>query len=120
MGNKICPNCNKINSDDNYYCTECGANLIKTPTQNQPHKQSNTLNQDKTSGWDILGLLVGITLIVVGIVIILSVDDIKFGADFYTEIYKLVAICTRSILGILTAAGVTIFIVFANRLKKHR
>ena len=51
----------------------------------------------KTKTWDILGILLGLSILLVGIVFMVtppesyranSVDDISFGADCYTEQYN--------------------------------
>lgn len=115
MNKKICPNCHNVNPADHNCCTECGTSLINVPTQND--RQSDTVNTTLT-GWDVLGVLVGLALIVTGIVFLFHVDDIEFGADFYTEIYKLVAICARSFSIMLITSGIALFIFLAKHQKK--
>lgn len=115
LRNKICPNCHNVNSADHYCCTECGTNLIDVPIQNDG--QSDTVNTTSTR-FGVLGVLAGAALIVTGIVFLFHVDDIKFGADFYTEIYKLVAICARSFSIMLITSGIALWIFLANHQKK--
>lgn len=114
---KICPKCQKENLEDHICCTVCGTRLIDLGTPNDTNNQSIQVNQK--TGLDALGILVGIALIIVGIINVFIIKDLKFGADFYTEIYKVVAICARVLLGLCIAAGIAMIIACGNHARKR-
>ena len=63
----------------------------------------------KGNGWSVLGILAGIIIIIFGIVVLNK--KIKFGGDFYTEIYQLVRLGFGFLL---ISIGMTDIIMFGR------
>lgn len=114
---KLCVYCNHDNSDDSQYCTVCGKVLpsIKTQDTNPltnaqgqaayivPRAESAPKHtavfdlkvRAKARWWSFTYLISGIVSLALGIKSAnewfnISVKDVEFGADFYTDIYHAV------------------------------
>jgi hypothetical protein len=136
-----CPKCGAILEDDSKFCVSCGSRIdesvdvseevviaraVEDIPASMPEKQKHAQKSDNNVGTasasrkvDILGLIVGAIIIVIGIMRIknagTSISAASFGGDFYTYTYtgivavsEILAEIEASLGWILVAIGAAI------------
>lgn len=103
-----CPNCGAFLEEDSKFCAACGANLDVTEETErispdlgiaENNEQQNPMINDvqklknlQKRNVNIVGLVVGTLIIVIGFIRIMSagtsISATSFGADFYTYTYQ--------------------------------
>lgn len=127
MNYKYCTKCGKPLTDTDEVCPRCGLNLIEpsimptsdaaqqnnasaaNPTgQNQhPQPSKGFFSANQFAG---LAIFTGFVLIVVGIINLVGIKDLRFGADFYSEAYKAIATCARALYGMYIIIGLILIL----------
>lgn len=134
-----CPKCGAILEEDSKFCTSCGENLNsmeKTPGANstpvsdedrsdvnvsQSTSETGDIRQDmivdngqglkipKMNKVDIIGLITGTIIIVIGIIRIImagtSISSTSFGGDFYTYTYQGIVAVSEILASIEVSLG---------------
>lgn len=134
MKNMFCPRCGKQLTDTDEICPQCGFRLDKPPAtpndvtvQQNKDFAANTTNgqlpQTKSSSANTfagLGIFAGVVLIILGIVKLNGIEDMRFGADFYTEAYKMIATCARALYGMYIISGVVLILNNGYKICKNK
>lgn len=138
----ICPKCGALLEEDSKFCISCGTNLEvgdnsirqndssiefdEEKLQSHVHHSEGSMESKSSRKINILGLIAGTLLIVIGISRIIgsgtSISSAAFGADFYTYVFQgIVAISEIlssiqvSIGWLIIAIGVAIDVISLRR-----
>lgn len=137
MNKKICPTCKKELAADVETCPSCGTDMrsvaeipeerIKAHPQlreltnnsgaNNPIKlQNQGSDGDGKRAWEIIGIVCGIVIFIVGLANINSIYPERFGGDFYTEIHEVTAACAKGIYGLYVVIGIAMVVYYTHKI----
>ena len=121
-----CPKCGAILEEDSKFCVSCGAHLGSVEETEHAHQnpvvtessisqQSAVIHDAKVSGdtkmrkVNLVGLVIGTLIIVVGIIRIMSagtsISPTSFGGDFYTYTYQGIVAISEMIASLEVSIG---------------
>jgi hypothetical protein len=121
-----CPKCGTVLEDDSKFCVACGAHLESTEdmssanpnpvvSQNIEDQPSTVLSnakvseQNKKRNANLIGLIVGTLIIIVGFTRIMSagtsISSTSFGGDFYTYTYQGIVAISEILASIEVSLG---------------
>ncbi len=101
------------------------------PQQVQPQSQVSTNNSGKNNptttqhqesdgegrrAWEILGIISGIGIFITGVFNINSIGFERFGGDYYTESYRIIATCAKGIYGLYVVIGIALVLYYAHKI----
>lgn len=100
-------------------------NKQQLPIDQQSSSIQNTIQTDnfnsapkKTkgeAGWEVVGIITGVIIIIVGIVNAVNIENVKFGTDYYTYTYSVLATSARALYGLFTISGICLVIHYAHK-----
>lgn len=116
-----CPKCGAVLEEDAKFCVFCGTRLddlrdvpSNGVTQNKQSDHPTTFNTPKAEAKkerkaNVLGLIVGTLIIVIGLIRVVSagtsISATSFGADFYTYTYQGIVAISEILASIEEAIG---------------